>query len=46
MWFAPPRATRAPEYTALRLCRRVDELMESSGAWPKDVRAWRRVANL
>jgi hypothetical protein len=33
-------------YTALRLYRRVGEVMEWSGAWLRDVRAKRRVANL
>ncbi len=46
MWFAPPRASRAPGYTAPKACRMVTESVESSGAWPRTVRAWRRVANL
>jgi hypothetical protein len=39
MRFAPPRATRAPVYTAPKECRRVVALMESSGAWLMSVRA-------
>jgi hypothetical protein len=46
MRFAPPRASRAPGYTAPKACRRVTELMESGGAWPMTVRAWRRVGTL
>jgi hypothetical protein len=46
MRFAPPRASRAPVYTAPRLCRKVTELMTFERSMAEERSCWRRVANL
>jgi hypothetical protein len=46
MRFAPPRASRAPEYTALMARGHVHELEEVSRGMADGRSCWRRVANL
>jgi hypothetical protein len=46
MWFAPPRASRAPEYTALMARGHVNEFDEVWRCMAERRSCWRRVANL
>jgi hypothetical protein len=46
MWLPPPRATRAPEYTAPKPCGRVNDLVKVWRCMVVEHSCWRRVGNL